>query len=203
LGAASVIVVRRRGQAGGLAQFLPASRVRTVPQGRGEAVGKLIRCPYHAFAFAAADGRLVSTAHAVPTDDFDRGPWACARSLHRVWNGFLFLNLSADPGEIWSDVGLHTLDNWPMDALSPGITGRHDDRLQLEGLLGKLLGMPALSRHPPRTVRSGADLSARDHGAERSAWAGRRMTRRFSPICAKGGQPGRWTVSPADRSSTA
>ena len=85
-----------------------------------EEVGKLIRCPYHAFAFAAADGRLVSTAHAVPSDDFDRSAHGLRPVLLRLWNGFVFLNLSADPGDIWSDVGLHTLDTWPMDSLVTG-----------------------------------------------------------------------------------
>ena len=85
-----------------------------------EEIGKLIRCPYHAFAYAAADGRLVSTAHAVPTDDFDRSAHGLRPVPTRIWNGFLFLSLNADPGEIWSDVGLHTLDNWPMDSLITG-----------------------------------------------------------------------------------
>ena len=85
-----------------------------------EEVGKLIRCPYHAFAYAVTDGRLVSTAHAVPTDDFDRQAHGLRPVALRVWNGFLFLNLGADPGEIWSDVGLHTMDNWPMDSLVTG-----------------------------------------------------------------------------------
>ena len=85
-----------------------------------EEVGKLIRCPYHAFAFAAADGRLVSTAHAVPSDDFDRSAHGLRPVSLRLWNGFVFLNLAADPGYIWSDVGLHTLDTWPMDSLVTG-----------------------------------------------------------------------------------
>ncbi len=85
-----------------------------------EPLGKLIRCPYHAWSFAAADGRLVSTAHAVPTTDFDRAAHGLRPVSHRVWNGFLFLNLSADPGGIDSDVGLHSLDNWPMDGLVTG-----------------------------------------------------------------------------------
>lgn len=91
-----------------------------------EPVGKLIRCPYHAFSFAANDGRLVATGHAVPTDDFDRSAHGLRPVAHRVWNGFLFLNLSADAGEIWSDVGLHSLDNWPMDALVTGHRWEHE-----------------------------------------------------------------------------
>ena len=91
-----------------------------------EPVGKLIRCPYHAFSFAAADGRLVATGHAVPTEDFDRKAHGLRPVSHRLWNGFLFLNLMADPGEIWSDVGLNTLDNWPMDSLVMGHHWEHD-----------------------------------------------------------------------------
>ncbi|MFZ1471225.1 MAG: aromatic ring-hydroxylating dioxygenase subunit alpha [Paracoccaceae bacterium] len=83
-------------------------------------LGRLIRCPYHAFAFAADDGRLVSTAHAVPTQDFDRDAHGLRPVAHRIWNGFLFLNLSSAPGQIGTDVGLHTLDNWPMDGLVTG-----------------------------------------------------------------------------------
>lgn len=82
-----------------------------------EDVGKLIRCPYHAFAFAADDGRLVSTAHAVPTPDFDASAHGLRPVASRVWNGFLFLNRAAQPGDIQADVGLGTLDNWPMETL--------------------------------------------------------------------------------------
>jgi Rieske 2Fe-2S family protein len=85
-----------------------------------EAIGKLIRCPYHAFAFATDDGRLVSTAHAVPTADFDQTGHGLRPVSMRNWNGFLFLNLSANPGLLWADVGLETLNNWPMDELATG-----------------------------------------------------------------------------------
>ena len=80
-------------------------------------LGKLIRCPYHAWAYAAGDGRLVSTAHAHPTDDFDAADHGLRPVQHRIWNGFVFLNTAADPGPIMADVPLSTLDNWPMDQL--------------------------------------------------------------------------------------
>ncbi|MBN8631110.1 MAG: aromatic ring-hydroxylating dioxygenase subunit alpha [Rhodobacterales bacterium] len=86
----------------------------------GQKVGKLIRCPYHAFAYSAADGRLVSTGHAVPTADFDRAAHGLRPVSLQVWNGFVFLNLDPDPGPLWADVGLGTLDNWPMDSLVTG-----------------------------------------------------------------------------------
>lgn len=120
LGQAQVIVVRD--SAGSLAAFHNSCPHRGSELCRKdqEEVGKLIRCPYHAFAYAAADGRLVSTAHAQPTEDFDRSAHGLRPVAHRVWNGFLFLNLSAAPGEIFSDVGLHSLDNWPMADLVTG-----------------------------------------------------------------------------------
>ena len=85
-----------------------------------ETIGKLIRCPYHGFAFAAADGRLMSTAHAVPTADFDRAAHGLRPVALQVWNGFLFASQSATPGPLWADVGLQTLANWPMESLATG-----------------------------------------------------------------------------------
>lgn len=85
-----------------------------------EPMGKLITCPYHAWAYAASDGRLVSTAHAHPADDFVREDHALLPVAHQVWNGFVFLSAAANPPPIWSDVPLSTLDNWPMDSLVTG-----------------------------------------------------------------------------------
>ena len=82
-----------------------------------EPMGKLISCPYHAWAYAASDGRLVSTAHARPTADFRAADHALLPVAHRVWNGFVFLSAATDPSPLWSDVPLTTLDNWPMDSL--------------------------------------------------------------------------------------
>lgn len=83
-------------------------------------VGKLVRCPYHAWAYRADTGALVGTGPATPTADFDR----TAHGLHPValteWAGFLFLNLSPDPGPLQPDMGLQSLDNWPMDGLVTG-----------------------------------------------------------------------------------
>ncbi len=87
-----------------------------------EPLGKLIRCPYHAFSFAAADGALVATGHAVPTPDFDRAAHGLKRVQCRDWNGFLFLNFSPEPGALTADTGLDALDNWPMASL---LTGNH------------------------------------------------------------------------------
>lgn len=122
VGAAQVIVVRDAdGQLAAWHNSCP-HRGSELCRGDEEPVGKLIRCPYHAFAFAALDGRLVATGHAVPTEDFDRSAHGLRPVSLRVWSGFLFLNLAADPGPLWADVGLGTLANWPMDDL---VTGHH------------------------------------------------------------------------------
>ena len=89
-------------------------------------LGKLITCPYHAWSYAAGDGRLISTAHATPTDDFIKDHNGLHRISRVIWNGFIFLNLSPDPGNLRPDLGLEALDNWPMDTL---VTGHRHDRI--------------------------------------------------------------------------
>ena len=83
-------------------------------------IGKLITCPYHAWAYAAEDGRLVSTAFAKPTPDFNNDEHALRRVAMKQWNGFLFLNANSAPADLFSDVPLTTLDNWPMKDLVTG-----------------------------------------------------------------------------------
>jgi Rieske 2Fe-2S family protein len=120
VGSASVLVCR--GAAGELAAYHNSCphRGSELCAADGQALGKLIRCPYHAWSFAAEDGRLISTAHAHPTEDFDRAGHGLRALSTRVWNGFLMVSAAADPGEIWADVGLQTLDNWPMAGLVTG-----------------------------------------------------------------------------------
>jgi Rieske 2Fe-2S family protein len=122
LGTAEVIVCR--GADGKVSAFHNSCRHRGSELCRDavEEMGKLIRCPYHAWAFAAEDGRLVSTAHAHPTEDFAPADHGLHKVQHRIWNGFVFLNLSPDPGPIMADVPLSSLDNWPMDGL---VTAHH------------------------------------------------------------------------------
>lgn len=81
--------------------------------------GKLIRCPYHAWSYAT-DGRLISTAFATPTADFAKSEHGLLPVAVQVWNGFVFVNLAADPGPLAPDTGLDALDHWPMDRLVSG-----------------------------------------------------------------------------------
>ncbi len=89
-------------------------------------LGKLITCPYHAWSYAASDGRLVSTAYGTPTDDFSKEANGLLPIARVQWNGFLFLNLSPDPGPLTPDIGLNALANWPMADL---ITGHSHSRI--------------------------------------------------------------------------
>jgi Rieske 2Fe-2S family protein len=82
-------------------------------------MGRLITCPYHAWAYGT-DGQLVSTAHAAPTDDFRKADHGLYAVQVRLWGGFVYLCLADDPPEFLPDPGLATLDNWPLDSLVTG-----------------------------------------------------------------------------------
>ncbi|MDQ2064769.1 aromatic ring-hydroxylating dioxygenase subunit alpha [Xinfangfangia sp. CPCC 101601] len=120
VGQAEVIVAR--GDDGSLAAYHNSCphRGSELCEKDAQPLGKLIRCPYHAWSFAAADGRLVSTGHAVPTADFDRHSHGLRKVAHRVWAGFVFLNLSPTPPEIFADQPLDHLAHWPMESLVTG-----------------------------------------------------------------------------------
>jgi len=125
VGGASVIVAR--GADGAVSAFHNVCRHRGAEICGGETeVGKLITCPYHAWAYAAKDGRLVSVAHATPTGDFDKASHGLRPVAHQVWNGFLFLNRAENPGPLRPDMGADALSNWPMDGL---VTGHRHERL--------------------------------------------------------------------------
>jgi len=83
-------------------------------------LGKLITCPYHAWSYSAADGRLVSVAHATPTDDFAKQDHGLFPVQVKLWRGFIFVKLSRDTRELAPDLGLDALANWPMEYLVTG-----------------------------------------------------------------------------------
>jgi glycine betaine catabolism A len=120
VGAAATILCR--GADGTLSAFHNVCRHRGAELCRAEQqpMGKLVACPYHAWAYAPDDGRLVSVAHATPTDDFVRADNGLFPVSVTTWAGFVFLNLMADPGPLVPDVGRHFFDNWPMDSLKTG-----------------------------------------------------------------------------------
>ncbi len=120
-------VVLARAADGAISAFHNACRHRGAELCATEGpVGKLITCPYHAWSYAASDGRLVATGHANPTDDFHKEENGLRPVSHLIWNGFIFLNLAARPGPLDPDIGLGALDNWPMEAL---VTGHRHERV--------------------------------------------------------------------------
>lgn len=86
---------------------------------RADFNGKLIRCPYHAWAYDTA-GRLISTGFGTPTADFDKAEHGLFPVSLKEWNGLVFLSLADDPPAFAPDLGLAALDNWPMDRLVIG-----------------------------------------------------------------------------------
>ncbi len=119
LGHAEAILCRTAG--GKVSAFHNTCRHRGAELCRQDgALGRLITCPYHAWAYAAEDGRLVSTAFARPTPDFDKAAHGLIPCAVRHWNGFVFLSAAAAPPELTADVPLSTLDNWPIDSLTTG-----------------------------------------------------------------------------------
>ncbi|MBI1172592.1 Rieske 2Fe-2S domain-containing protein [bacterium] len=88
-------------------------------------MGKLITCPYHAWAYAASDGRLVSMGPATPTDDFLKAENGLQPVSHLIWNGFLLLDLSGR-AVLAPDAGTDALNAWPMERL---LTGHRSSRL--------------------------------------------------------------------------
>ena len=119
IGGASVIVCNSGGTLAAFHNVCP-HRGSELCEGEEQQLGKLITCPYHAWAYAADDGRLVSTAFAKPTPDFDKSEIGLSKVELETWKGFLFLNTSDAPGELQSDVPLSTLDNWPIENLVTG-----------------------------------------------------------------------------------
>jgi Rieske 2Fe-2S family protein len=68
-------------------------------------LGRLISCPYHAWSYAAEDGRLVSTGFATPTADFDRAAHGLKPVQVRLWAGSVFLSLAETPPAFAPDGG--------------------------------------------------------------------------------------------------
>lgn len=120
IGTAEVVLCRLAD--GQISAFLNACRHRGSDLCRGEEqpLGRLISCPYHAWAYDARDGHLVSVAHAHPTDDFRREDHGLIPVQVTLWAGFIYLSAARAPEPLQADVPLSTLDNWPTDRLVTG-----------------------------------------------------------------------------------
>ncbi len=157
VGAASVILCRDA--EGGVSAFHNVCRHRGAElcSAAQQPMGKLITCRYHAWSYAARDGRLAATGHAHPTDDFRKEEHGLFPVSVTVWNGFVFLNLDRNPRPLAPDLGLAALDNWPMENSSPGIawkrrspaTGRSSGRTTMSACIAR-----AFTRSSARWCRS-------------------------------------------------
>jgi len=115
-------VLLARGSGGHVAAFLNVCRHRGAElcPAEGRAFnGRLITCPYHAWAYDM-EGALRSTAFATPTADFDHAEHGLFPVTHRVWRGCVFLTLAKDPEPLQGDPGLGLVDNWSVDRLVTG-----------------------------------------------------------------------------------
>lgn len=69
------------------------TRMCEAPAGR---FGETIQCPYHAWTYGL-DGRLVAARCMQDTPGFDRADWPLRSAAIAEWEGFVWLNLSANP----------------------------------------------------------------------------------------------------------
>ena len=120
LGSASAILCRASD--GSLSAFHNSCRHRgaEICQKDEQPLGKLITCPYHAWAYEAKDGRLASVARAQPTADFDMADYGLKPLSITVWSGFVFLNQSLDPRPVAPVAGSVSLDSWGLEGLVTG-----------------------------------------------------------------------------------
>src|SRR5579872_3847628 len=64
-----------------------------------DAAGKFsgsIMCPYHAWTYAL-DGKLVAARNMQDVEGFDKNEWPLKEAALAVWEGFIFINLDANP----------------------------------------------------------------------------------------------------------
>lgn len=58
--------------------------------------GETIQCPYHAWTYAL-DGRLVAARYMQDAPGFDKTDWPLRSAAVAEWEGFVFVNLAAEP----------------------------------------------------------------------------------------------------------
>jgi glycine betaine catabolism A len=117
----SLIVVRDR--AGELRAHYNVCRHRgtrmcQVPAGR---FNETIQCPYHAWTYGL-DGRLIAARHMQDTPGFDRRDWPLHSAGIAEWEGFIMVNLAAEPEPFETAYAplLGRLSRWGMEGLRRG-----------------------------------------------------------------------------------
>jgi glycine betaine catabolism A len=84
---------------------------------------KLISCPYHDWSYDL-QGHLVRTPFVMETPDFKKEDHNLFKVHLKTWNGFIYICLADYPPafEAAPDLGVNSLDNWPMADLLTGHT---------------------------------------------------------------------------------
>src|SRR5262245_24953919 len=92
----SIIVVRDHdGDIGAMYNVCRHRGTRICEQGCGTFAGS-IQCPYHAWTYDLS-GRLIGAPHLDEIEGFDRRDYPLRRVAVAVWDGHIFINLSASP----------------------------------------------------------------------------------------------------------
>ncbi len=91
----------------------------------GNFPNRLIRCPYHQWAYAL-DGRLVATTSHVQAPDFDKADYPLLPASVCEWRGCVFVSLADNPPpiEVGFARGSDRIGNWPLEDLVVGHTWR-------------------------------------------------------------------------------
>lgn len=74
--------------------------------------GQSIQCPYHAWTYGL-DGRLLAARHMQDVPDFDKHDYPLVAAEMVSWEGFLMLNLQAEPAP-FEDVFAPLIDKWTV-----------------------------------------------------------------------------------------
>ncbi len=130
VGRANLLVLRDA--AGTLRAYHNACRHRgsllvTEPEGRLSA--RLLVCPYHQWAYAPDDGRLVKTSSSVRTDDFNLDDFPLIPAGLQVWRGHVFVHPDANAS--WDSAQLFQraadgLANFPLEDMQVAHTWRKE-----------------------------------------------------------------------------
>ncbi len=92
-------------------------------QRKGQIKNKLITCPYHQWAYAADDGRLVKTSSFAEPDGFEKADYSLFAVSTHNWRGCIFINF--DPHADWIEANAfqrppETLKNHPLEDMVVG-----------------------------------------------------------------------------------
>ncbi|HFQ92715.1 MAG TPA: aromatic ring-hydroxylating dioxygenase subunit alpha [Anaerolineae bacterium] len=108
-----------RDEAGEARAFYNVCRHRgtQICQGAGQ-VSRSLQCPYHAWTYGL-DGRLLGAPTMQDVPDFDREQYPLKSVATAVWEGFLFVNLAAEPepfAQAYAPI-LRKFSQWQMSRL--------------------------------------------------------------------------------------